>query len=612
MTRPNKCAVILVRVSTAIQDFEPQVHDLIRYAESKGFTKLHRIQTKETGLADIKNKQGFEELVSFINENSEYNTVFATELSRIGRKQSVLHEIKDWFIKNKIQLYLKDTGYSLLNDDGSVSAAGEIMFTLFGYFAESEIKTKKERFKRSKMLLNSEGYSISGKRLFGYNREKDPIRNKNRYVINEVEAEEIRKIFLLYSEGINKNLRETFLSKLVNYCISLNFSKYTKSKRNMNKLLKEQAYIGEKITDNKRKNPNYIPGNGEDQYITTRNKIIYPQIISKELYFSVQDRLRDNNTNCDKTNKHVTILSKLLRCSSCKRYFTAQYRYNSDGKSQCSYRCNYTRSLKSCGNWKSISMRLIDSTIWSYIKSDISSIWDYLVELKKDHELFELQINNLKNRKSTLIQNLDSKNRRFNALVFHDELSEKESFEEYQRSANKLKKEIQKLDSEIISLNEKILIDKKEYQENLDQRIIDDIDKIEINKKRIEQIVKLFIKEIELIFQNVRFSVIKIKLNDGLTTNSNSTDYKNYYSHVVIDKRETNKIRVIKVIDFIHFDTDSFYFKNQKIELNQLFEKKWNTGDLINVFQENNQMNIFIKEFQYVKLNLFDKEDYLK
>jgi DNA invertase Pin-like site-specific DNA recombinase len=612
MTKPIKCAVILVRVSTSIQDFEPQIHDLIKYAESKGFSKIHRIQTKETGLADIKNKQGFEELVSFINENPEYNTVFATELSRIGRKQSVLHEIKDWFIKNKIQLYLKDTGYSLLNDDGSVSAAGEIMFTLFGYFAESEIKTKKERFKRSKLLLNSEGYSISGKRLFGYNREKDPIRNKNKYVINAVEADEIRKIYLLYSKGINNNPKETSISKLVNYCIGLNFSKYTKSKRNMNKLLKEQAYIGEKITDNKRKNPNYIPGNGEDQYIITRNKMIYPQIISQELFYSVQDRLRENNSNCDKTNKHVTILSKLLRCPSCKRFFTAQYRYNSDGKSQCSYRCNYTRSLKSCGNWKSISMRLIDSTIWSYIKSDISFIWNYLVDLKKDHELFELQINNLNNRKSTLIQNLDSKNRRFNALVFHDELSEKEGFEEYERSANKLKKEINKLDSEIISLNEKILIDKKEYQENLDQRIIDDIDKIEINKKRIEQVVKLFIKEIELIFQNVRFSVIKINLNDGLTTNSNSPDYKNYYSHVVIDKRDTNKVRVIKVIDFIHFDTDSFYFKDQKIELNQLFENNWNDRSLIDVFQEENQMNIFIKEFQYVKLNLFDKEQYWK
>jgi hypothetical protein len=257
-------------------------------------------------------------------------------------------------------------------------------------------------------------------------------------------------------------------------------------------------------------------------------------------------------------------------------------------------------------------MRLIDSTIWSYIKSDISFIWNYLVDLKKDHELFELQINNLNNRKSTLIQNLDSKNRRFNALVFHDELSEKEGFEEYERSANKLKKEINKLDSEIISLNEKILIDKKEYQENLDQRIIDDIDKIEINKKRIEQVVKLFIKEIELIFQNVRFSVIKINLNDGLTTNSNSPDYKNYYSHVVIDKRDTNKVRVIKVIDFIHFDTDSLYFKDQKIELNQLFENNWNDRSLIDVFQEENQMNIFIKEFQYVKLNLFDKEQYWK
>ena len=108
MKQIDSCAIILVRVSTYVQDYQPQVDDLINYAKKLGYNKFEKIDTKETGLADLKNKEGFERLKSFVKNNPNYKTVFATELSRIGRRQSVLHQIKEWFVSNKIQLHLKD------------------------------------------------------------------------------------------------------------------------------------------------------------------------------------------------------------------------------------------------------------------------------------------------------------------------------------------------------------------------------------------------------------------------------------------------------------------------------------------------------------------------
>jgi DNA invertase Pin-like site-specific DNA recombinase len=166
----KKSVVLLVRVSTQIQDSKPQIEDLKKFATQKGFNNFHIINTKESGRSDIDRKLGVNELFDFIEKNREFNSVIITEISRLGRRQSVLHNVKEWFVKNKVQLFVKDTGYSLFDENGRETPEGGLMFTLYGYFAESEIKQKMERFQRSKRTLMEQGYSISGKTLFGYKR----------------------------------------------------------------------------------------------------------------------------------------------------------------------------------------------------------------------------------------------------------------------------------------------------------------------------------------------------------------------------------------------------------------------------------------------------------
>lgn len=89
----NNCAILLVRVSTNIQDYEPQIDDLRKFAKSRGYTKTHIIETKESGLVDLDKKVGTNSLFFFIKEHPEYKVVFSTEISRLGRRQSVLHQI---------------------------------------------------------------------------------------------------------------------------------------------------------------------------------------------------------------------------------------------------------------------------------------------------------------------------------------------------------------------------------------------------------------------------------------------------------------------------------------------------------------------------------------
>ena len=421
MSKIEKCAIILVRVSTSIQDFEPQINDLLEYAKNKGYNKFKHLHTSESGLIETKNEQRFNELKTFIEQNPEYKTIFATELSRVARKESTLHKIKDWLISNEIQLYLKDSGYSLFEENSrKLSAAGSIMFTLFGYFAESEMRTKKERFQRAKRQLAAEGYSISGKRLFGYNREKDEIKGKNRYVINEKETEEIRQIFQWYANGISLYLTNPSIRIIVLECKKNNFSKYTFSKRNVNKLLKEEGYIGEKITNNKKKNPKFLDGESNEKYITSSMKIIYPPIISKELFNKVQIKLKQKNTKAEKFSKHLTILAQTIVCKDCNRSFVGDYRYTEQGKSRSTYRCNYSykRTIEHCENTYSISMRLLDSSIWSVLKSDLPIIWDQIINVKKDEAKLKEQIKNLEKYKSDKINEIEINQKKHETFIF--------------------------------------------------------------------------------------------------------------------------------------------------------------------------------------------------
>ena len=364
----NKCSILLVRVSTLLQDYEPQIEDLKKYAKTMGYTKYKIIETKESGLVDLDKKVGTHQLFTFIKENPQYRVVFTTEISRLGRRQSVLHQIKEWFVKNNIQLFVKDIGYSLLDDHGKVTMGGEMMFSMYGLFAETEIQQKKDRFRRAKQSLMELGYSISGKPLFGYERVVGEG-GKNTLVLHKENSNIVRTIFNWYINGVDIYETRVSIKRIVLESIKMGFPKYTHSKRNVNKLLKEEGYTGEKITNNKRKNTEYKEGESVDMYFVTNNKIKYPVIIDKDTFNLVQQRLKDNNSRVEKSTKKTTILSKLIKCEKCGNHYGGNYRIVK-GRKLDTYRCSCRNGVGITKNTQSISMSMIDSSIWSLIKTD--------------------------------------------------------------------------------------------------------------------------------------------------------------------------------------------------------------------------------------------------
>lgn len=551
-----KHAIILVRVSSYIQDLGPQKTALKEYAKSLGFTKIHVIETKESGLVDEVDKVGTSEMFKFIEQNPKYNTVFCTEISRLARRQTVLFSLRDWFVDNRIQLILKEGNYRLFDEDGTVSESGYNLFALYGMFAESEIRAKKFRFQQAKTALMKEGLSIPGKELFGYMRI--PYNQKRNTYVGHPENEEIvRKIFFWYINGIEgTGVRNTSISKIVKHCISIeNYPKYTHSKRNINKLLKEEAYTGFKVTNNKRKNPEHKTNKKAEPYIVTKTEIKYPKIISREIFDEVQSLLRTNNTRVEKSNINTTLLSKLIECDCCGRYFLANYRVLK-GINKSAYRCSgRTRALK-CENKKAISLEMLDSAIWIALKSDFKNFSDAVKLFNPDEELKKTEnlIIKIKDDISVIESELQdvSDFQKVLRKVKNNKLMG-DNFSEIIKQISKYDRQLGKLNEELLQLeNKRKIIDFKNL--DFDSIVLTNLDVIERSKESVKNYINFFIDKIIIEHQSVRLSIVKIKMK--YYTRSLKKEQINElddYIYLLIDKKQTLNIKLYKATCSIRF-----------------------------------------------------------
>ena len=554
-----KKAILLVRVSTSVQDTEPQKKALSDYAKGLGFKQLHIIETKESGLVDEVNKIGTTEMVKFIEENPDYQTVICTEISRLARRQSVLFALRDWFVNNSIQLLFKDGNYSLFDENWEVSKNGVDLFWLYGMFAESEIRAKKFRFQQAKTALMKEGYSIPGKELFGYRRI--PFNEKRNTYEGHPENEEIvKKIFFWYINGIEgTGVRNTSISKIVKHCISIeNYPKYTHSKRNINKLLKEEAYTGFKVTNNKRKNPEYITNKKADPYIVTKTEIKYPQIISREIFDEVQSLLRTNNTRVEKSNTNTTLLSKLIECDYCGRFFLANYRVL-NGINKSAYRCSGRTRVHKCENKKAISLEMLDSAIWIALKSDFKNFSDAVKLFNPDEELKKTENLIIKIKDDITVIESELKDVSDFQKVLRKVKNNKlmgDNFSEIIKQITKYDRQLGKLNEELLQLeNKRKIIDFKNL--DFDSIVLTNLDVIEKSKESVKNYINFFIDKIIIEHQSVRLSIVKIKMKYYTRSlNKEQINELDDYIYLLIDKKQTLNIKLYKATCSIRFITN--------------------------------------------------------
>lgn len=186
-------AILLLRVSTNQQDYDQQKEDLIRWSKELGYEDYLFIEDKESAVKlQEEERLGLTKLKEVILNDNEFKGVIVYEISRLARTPKVLYSMKDYFETNNINFHIFDKKYTLINKDGTVSSECDLLFSMYAYFANDEIKNKNIRTKRGKEYAKQQG-KIIGKLSFGYTTNKDGY-----IIINEEQMEFVRYVVHKY------------------------------------------------------------------------------------------------------------------------------------------------------------------------------------------------------------------------------------------------------------------------------------------------------------------------------------------------------------------------------------------------------------------------------
>lgn len=254
-------AILLIRVSTQVQDLVQQREIVIKEALKDGYNEndIIIIEDKESASKlSEEERNGINKLKEYIEADKDINCVYTYEISRISRRAAVVYSVRDYLIKHNIQLVIINPYCRLLNADGTISETSNILFGIFATMAENETMIRKARTERGIQKLISEGKHGRCRPLFGYDVNEDKY-----YIPHNKNAEIVRLIFRLYNRG-------TSIRKIA---IELHergiFGKitFTDLSQRIYKILKEERYVGNNV---------------------------YPALIDKET-FNIATTLRTNN-----------------------------------------------------------------------------------------------------------------------------------------------------------------------------------------------------------------------------------------------------------------------------------------------------------------------------
>ena len=327
-------AILLVRVSTTVQELKEQEREVYEMAIKDGYKDEDIIPICEKESA-IKLKEeerlGLNRLKEVV-ANEEVKDVYIWEVSRLARTKKVLFSMEEYFVTRKIQVSFKAPNFfRLLNDDGTLNEGADMIFTIYAQLAESEMRTKKERFKRSKDARRKQGYFTGGYILYGYTTDENL-----RLIPKEGEADVVRMLYTHYLTGrysfrsLAKEVRDNgiFLDKT-----------FSGAQTAISKILTNTAYAG-------------VPsGEGSKVKLKTDGNV-YPPLVTLEMIERCKEIAQKNIIEPKKKYSTFYFGKGILRCPECGKIMMAV-------KARNFYHCS------KCNCKTTININMVDSALWA-------------------------------------------------------------------------------------------------------------------------------------------------------------------------------------------------------------------------------------------------------
>lgn len=348
----------VIRESTVQQETESQRKEMLQFCLSLGYNEKNIAVLEVAGASAYKVDTAYLRLIETIKatllNDPELDTVAFWHLNRLGRNDEILVSMKNWFIKNHIQVYIKNPYLTLLDERKEVIPASEMIWNIYAAMVKEETKEIFEKTKRGKNRNSEQGRFNGGTVLFGYKVDE------NGYLIpDQEEAAIIRNIYEMYATG--KYSFETLVVELNELGVLIRGKKATFTI--VRNLLSYTAYTTGRV-DYNGVHRNYVP------------------IIEKELAEKVYNVRKNQDLKIHGKTDRLHIATRILKCAECG----GNYCYCSGKSYHCYNAIRRKDRERKCTCSTQIKAAVIDSLIWHNAKLMYSI--DYAT--MKDSEQTEL------------------------------------------------------------------------------------------------------------------------------------------------------------------------------------------------------------------------------
>ena len=522
----SKRVAIYCRVSTVEQaeegySIDEQNLKIREYCEREGHEIYNLYEDRGISGKNITNRPGIKQLLQDATEN-KFDLVIVWKLNRISRKLLDILNIVELLNKHNIAFR------SLTENFETETPSGKLQLNIMGAIGEFERETIAENIKLGMGAKARLGEWCGGV-VLGYDIVEIPSDGKKRkstkLQINEREANTVRRIFDLYSQGygykavVNRVNKEGYKTKRNN-----EFAVAT-----VKEILKNPVYIG-KIRYNVRQdwskkrrnniNPNPILSDGKHE-----------PIIDMETWNKVQVILKERSKKHNKIYDSEFPLTGILKCPVCGAGMTIS-RSTSKRKDGTKKVLEYY----SCGNWKNKGTAVCKS---NSIRVEVADeyVLNKIMTLINNKSILKKVIDNINKNKSSKLQ---------------------PTIDELDRITNEINK-LNTKKSKNIELFEDGILDKNELSIRV-KSINDDIDKLKYREQELIQEVQLAEGE------PVPFEIIKEIMDrfKEIFLNMSTSQQRKQLIHLLVSQITMNEKREIDSIEIqINDDVITYLMKDE-------------------------------------------------
>ena len=327
-----KKAAAYARYSTSNQtenSIEYQLEKIRQYCADHNI-QISATFTDEAQSGTNTDRPGFQAMVAAAGRR-EFEAVVIYDVTRGSR------DVGDWFTFRKSMMMLGVQVISATQNLGDLTNSNDFLLELLSVgLGQREVLETRQKSMAGVAVKAKQGAFLGGVAPLGY----DIVNGK--YVVNPGEAAVVRRIFELYGAGESYNV---ILDAVAG---ATGKRGQPLGKNSLHSILKNERYIGV-YTWNKRQVKLFRKwAGGRPNPNCVRLEGIIPEIIDKETWERVQERMNDNKRNASNKAKRNYLLSGLIVCEQCGAAYVGHTSTNSKGYETRRYICGNRYRTRTC------------------------------------------------------------------------------------------------------------------------------------------------------------------------------------------------------------------------------------------------------------------------